>query len=452
MLNRKTIGLLFAMLAVVVAAPLGASGVCTTPACAARPCPTPMPYPGEIVTCPGCCPGPYCVPNACEWGYATKQWRPWPGDEGRIDIRYPGARGLEPVRTPPGATPAPLPKETYAPPIAEQPQTQPGPGIQIEQGAPTTPTGPTGPGQPTGPIRTPVPFELGPGFGEGLPGLPAEPQGTTPEQPPAGTTPRPITPPAPQPTTTPPTTTPPAAGTTTTPPKDTIPPAPLPEKGSFSHPAPGPLPNLDAPSPSDLVAAPLPDSPEIVGPSLDEWPATKVQPAAANSDEPLARVAEKTPLPEAAKPQASVQPWDEPGEWKSRRAQTQPPAARPAEYQEPAKTAPVGLDGYCPVELVRHEQWVDGSPQWAVVHEGRTYLMSGPAQQRFFRANPERYAPALGGCDPVLVATGAGRVAGRTETCVIYEDRLFMFRGQDTLAQFRQDPKRFAGVVTQPAK
>ncbi|NLE37870.1 MAG: hypothetical protein GX621_07585 [Pirellulaceae bacterium] len=165
-----------------------------------------------------------------------------------------------------------------------------------------------------------------------------------------------------------------------------------------------------------------------------------------------------TPAPTTSEPSPTkdppqpAKPWVEPGEWKSRRPASEPSKALTVEFQKPVDVHPVGLDGYCPVELARHEQWVDGNPQLAVEHEGRTYLLSGPQQQRLFRANPERYAPVLAGRDPVLAATSGDLVPGRTEMCVIYDGRLFMFSSKATLAAFNEDPERFAGELAKPAK
>jgi len=441
-----------------------------------------MPYPGEIAAwgrC--CCPAPcMCIPNVRNWGYYVRHWSPWPGDEAREDIRFPDARGLETLPTPEGTKPEPLPKEEYAEP-------EEGPGIEIQEGPPT------------GPIETPVPFPLGPGFRGGLPGLDLEPEGPSPQQPsikgtpPQGTTPEPES--------------------TKKPSTDSAPPAPLPDQSGTLPNAPGPLPSVAGPTPPKLAAdragelldetdppllqvptgelsvpiAPLPSESDT--PPAPERPSlvmgkTPVRPAVPTVDNQTqkpptsearqttllekgtspARAAKNTtpktkpPAPAEARPRgaassrSAARSQSKPPVWRSRRGRTQPSAARPVDYKQPAGIAPVGLDGYCPVELVRHEQWVEGNAHLAVEYEGRTYLMSGPLQHRLFQADPERYAPALSGCDPVLVATGAGRHAGRADACVMYQGRLFMFSSQATLVQFRQNPKRFTTGSARPAK
>ncbi|HPP53074.1 MAG TPA: thioredoxin domain-containing protein, partial [Thermoguttaceae bacterium] len=63
----------------------------------------------------------------------------------------------------------------------------------------------------------------------------------------------------------------------------------------------------------------------------------------------------------------------------------------------PPGLPPLGLEGYCPVELVEKRRWVLGTHPWGVIHQGRTYMCAGPEEQKRFLANPDRYAPVLSG-------------------------------------------------------
>jgi YHS domain-containing protein len=102
------------------------------------------------------------------------------------------------------------------------------------------------------------------------------------------------------------------------------------------------------------------------------------------------------------------------------------------------------LDGYCPVGLAAHNQWVRGDARWSVVHQDRLYLMSGPRQKEAFAAAPQRYAPAFRGFDPVLAAEGSQPVEGRSEFSAVYRGRLYLFSSAATLARFRGNPKQYA--------
>ena len=57
----------------------------------------------------------------------------------------------------------------------------------------------------------------------------------------------------------------------------------------------------------------------------------------------------------------------------------------------------------------------------------------------------------LAGNDPVWNVDHNRFVEGRTDFCVVYDGRLYMFTEAATLARFRQDPKRYAATVQQTA-
>jgi YHS domain-containing protein len=117
---------------------------------------------------------------------------------------------------------------------------------------------------------------------------------------------------------------------------------------------------------------------------------------------------------------------------------------RPVGYSEPpAENSRPLLGGYCPVRLCEREQWARGDSRCQAVYEGRTYFLSGPAEQQRFLASPERYAPARGGNDPVLEVEEGRRVGGKLTHTAIYNQRLYLFASPATLALFRQDPQRY---------
>lgn len=108
---------------------------------------------------------------------------------------------------------------------------------------------------------------------------------------------------------------------------------------------------------------------------------------------------------------------------------------------------PLGLEGYCPVTVVERGTWVEGRPQWGVRHRGRTYLFAGPDQQHAFLADPDRYAPALSGDDPVLAFESGRSEPGRRAFGVTYQSRTYLFSSPETRAAFTADPDRFTTRV-----
>jgi YHS domain-containing protein len=94
--------------------------------------------------------------------------------------------------------------------------------------------------------------------------------------------------------------------------------------------------------------------------------------------------------------------------------------------------------------LIENEAWVKGRQQWAVLHRGHIYTMSGPGQQQRFLANPDRYTPVFSGLDPVLLLDETREVPGKTDFCVVYDGRLYAFSSAAALAKFRQNAKLYA--------
>ncbi len=108
---------------------------------------------------------------------------------------------------------------------------------------------------------------------------------------------------------------------------------------------------------------------------------------------------------------------------------------------------PLGLEGYCPVTLAEKGQWTEGRAQWGARHRGRTYLFAGEDQQRAFLADPDRYAPALSGDDPVLAFESGSSSPGQRRYGVTYQSRMYLFSSPETRSRFAADPTRYAGRV-----
>ncbi len=114
----------------------------------------------------------------------------------------------------------------------------------------------------------------------------------------------------------------------------------------------------------------------------------------------------------------------------------------------PPGNPPLGLDGYCPVQLTDHQRWVPGDPRWGLIHEGRTYLFAGPEERDRFDADPQRYAPALSGCDVVLAVEQGKLTPGKREFGAWFEGRVYLFSSQQTLQQFDRDPQRYITALS----
>ena len=93
------------------------------------------------------------------------------------------------------------------------------------------------------------------------------------------------------------------------------------------------------------------------------------------------------------------------------------------------------------MKLVEQEKWVKGDPQWGAMHRGRTYLFSGPEEQKRFLANFDKYAPALSGYDCVQYGQQGALVDGKRAHGIFYHGQIFLFADEASLVQFWEAPR-----------
>jgi len=155
-------------------------------------------------------------------------------------------------------------------------------------------------------------------------------------------------------------------------------------------------------------------------------------------------------LTQNAPPVSAVPSWQGTVPGNSRSAETAGiEGATSAVVDVPPGNPPLALDGYCPVQLTEKERWVRGNVKWGVRHEGRTYLFAGPEEQRRFYAEPDRFAPVLGGDDVVLMIEQGQHVPGRREHGGWFQNRVYLFASEASFQKFLADPHRYANAVAQ---
>jgi YHS domain-containing protein len=191
------------------------------------------------------------------------------------------------------------------------------------------------------------------------------------------------------------------------------------------------------------------------------WRRPKPEVAATPQPEPQAiappaappKLAAAWPLPWGRMPgigeQASKKqlPSDPAADTASTPAGTAPEIVQARASYDPGAPMPLGMEGYCPVTLVEKGAWTEGRAQWGARHRGRTYLFAGESEQRTFLADPDRYAPALSGDDPVLAFESGTSTPGQRRYGVTYQSRMYLFSSPETRAAFAADPDRYTGRV-----
>ncbi len=107
------------------------------------------------------------------------------------------------------------------------------------------------------------------------------------------------------------------------------------------------------------------------------------------------------------------------------------------------ETPPVGLEGFCPVTLVREKKWVQGDSKLTAIHQNRTYRFAGTDEQAIFVKDPDKFAPLLSGDDLVSWVDGKKREAGNREHGVFYKSHIFLFANEENLQKFSRNPTRY---------
>jgi YHS domain-containing protein len=104
------------------------------------------------------------------------------------------------------------------------------------------------------------------------------------------------------------------------------------------------------------------------------------------------------------------------------------------------------ISGYCPVTLRNEGTWIRGRYEHRVELDDLMYLTAGPKERDALRADPAKYAAALGGDCVVSFINQGERIRGSVYHAFEYEDRLFLFVDAERKAAFKASPDRYASA------
>jgi len=102
-----------------------------------------------------------------------------------------------------------------------------------------------------------------------------------------------------------------------------------------------------------------------------------------------------------------------------------------------------GLEGFSPVSLAKNRSWVRGFVRYQWIYKDVPYFMASEEEWRTFRDEPERYAPKLLGCDPVILWESDRAVAGDIRHGAYFDGELYLFTSAQTRDRFKADPARY---------
>jgi YHS domain-containing protein len=137
-------------------------------------------------------------------------------------------------------------------------------------------------------------------------------------------------------------------------------------------------------------------------------------------------------------------------------APTSPAEVRKPEIQveklldEPTQTTnqtAIGLQGKCPVTLIREGRWLAGDKRWGCVHRDQTYLFASQENLSVFLTDPDAYSPLLAGFDPVVFDRSGKLVPGLEEHGVFMGKapnlRVVLFSDKNNRREFELNPRKY---------
>lgn len=109
----------------------------------------------------------------------------------------------------------------------------------------------------------------------------------------------------------------------------------------------------------------------------------------------------------------------------------------------------LAMDGYCAVTVIEEDRWVEGNPEFGVVHLGRLYLFSSKVEMDKFLSTPEPYTPMLNGIDVVRFFEERKIVPGNREWGLKDPDhnRMFFFADEAALNHFYNQHARYTDAA-----
>lgn len=117
------------------------------------------------------------------------------------------------------------------------------------------------------------------------------------------------------------------------------------------------------------------------------------------------------------------------------------------ELKLPPGSPELGFYGYCPVTMKHDFRWERGNAQWGAIHRGRTYLFSSETRRSEFLKDPDAYAPALSGLDPVLAIDRNQGAPGLRRYAVEYNGQFYLFSSEETLKEFWSKAESYSTEV-----
>jgi YHS domain-containing protein/thiol-disulfide isomerase/thioredoxin len=124
-----------------------------------------------------------------------------------------------------------------------------------------------------------------------------------------------------------------------------------------------------------------------------------------------------------------------------------PKITAPEVVDEKPVTQPlVGLDGFCPVELMKNRKWISGTDKFTEAYRGIVYRFSSEEARGEFGREPRKFSPQNLGCDPVTLFADQQAIAGQIKYGAFFDNQLFLFESQENRSTFKENPLKYGRI------
>lgn len=115
----------------------------------------------------------------------------------------------------------------------------------------------------------------------------------------------------------------------------------------------------------------------------------------------------------------------------------------------PIEQPELAMEGYCAVTVIDQNKWIEGSPEFGVIHLGKLYLFTSEENMNRFLADPMPYTPVLNEIDVVRFFEERKIVPGKREWGMkdpIY-NRMFFFADEEAMTHFYNEYHRYTDAA-----
>lgn len=145
----------------------------------------------------------------------------------------------------------------------------------------------------------------------------------------------------------------------------------------------------------------------------------------------------------------------EPDEEALAESASEPQSDSVAESQSPENTTGkpdqpgLAMEGFCAVTVIKEDRWVEGRPDFGVVHLGKLYLFASAEAMETFLADPVTYTPVLNEIDVVRFFEERRIVPGKREWGLKdpTHNRMFFFADEAAMNHFWNEHHRYTDAA-----